>query len=45
VVRVVGMTLGGTAAEPLVHIQDFGMDFGDTTVIKTMRAMWQPFLG
>jgi ABC-2 type transport system ATP-binding protein len=30
------MTLGGAAAEPLVHIQDFRMDFGDTTVIKDL---------
>lgn len=29
------MTLGD-AAEPLVHIQDFRMDFGDTTVIKDL---------
>lgn len=30
------MTLGDAAAEPLVHIQDFRMDFGDTTVIKDL---------
>jgi ABC-2 type transport system ATP-binding protein len=30
------MTLGGAAAEPLVHIKDFRMDFGDTTVIKDL---------
>ena len=29
------MTLGD-AAEPLVHIQDFRMDFGDTTVIRDL---------
>jgi ABC-2 type transport system ATP-binding protein len=29
------MTLGD-AAEPLVHIQNFRMDFGDTTVIKDL---------
>ena len=29
------MTLGD-AAEPLVHIQDFRMDFGDTTVIREL---------
>src|SRR6478609_55722 len=29
------MTLGD-AAEPLVHIKDFRMDFGDTTVIKDL---------
>ncbi|MFC8523411.1 ABC transporter ATP-binding protein [Pseudarthrobacter sp. NPDC057230] len=29
------MTLGD-AAEPLVHIQDFRMDFGDTTVIRNL---------
>ncbi|GKV72985.1 ABC transporter ATP-binding protein [Pseudarthrobacter sp. NCCP-2145] len=30
------MTLGDAAAEPLVHIQNFRMDFGDTTVIKDL---------
>ena len=30
------MTLGGAAAEPLVHIKDFRMDFGDKTVIKDL---------
>ncbi|MCB5280777.1 MULTISPECIES: ATP-binding cassette domain-containing protein [unclassified Arthrobacter] len=30
------MTLGDTATEPLVHIKDFRMDFGDTTVIKDL---------
>lgn len=30
------MTLGDAAAEPLVHIQNFRMDFGDTTVIKEL---------
>ena len=30
------MTLGDAAAEPLVHIKDFRMDFGDTTVIKDL---------
>jgi ABC-2 type transport system ATP-binding protein len=30
------MTLGDAAAEPLVHIEDFRMDFGDTTVIKDL---------
>src|SRR4051812_5378723 len=30
------MTLDGEAGEPLVHIQDFRMDFGDTTVIKDL---------
>ena len=29
------MTLGD-AAEPLVHIKDFRMDFGDTTVIRDL---------
>src|SRR3712207_8153513 len=29
------MTLGD-AAEPLVHIKDFRMNFGDTTVIKDL---------
>lgn len=29
------MTLGD-AAEPLVHIQDFRMDFGDTPVIRDL---------
>ncbi|MET4097071.1 ATPase subunit of ABC transporter with duplicated ATPase domains [Arthrobacter sp. UYCu712] len=28
------MTLGDAAVKPLVHIQDFRMDFGDTTVTK-----------
>jgi len=30
------MTAGGAAAEPLVHIEDFRMDFGDTTVIRNL---------
>src|SRR5450830_1300043 len=30
------MTLGDAASEPLVHIQDFRMDFGDKTVIKDL---------
>lgn len=30
------MTLGGAADKPLVHIKDFRMDFGDTTVIKDL---------
>jgi ABC-2 type transport system ATP-binding protein len=30
------MTLGDAALEPLVHIQNFRMDFGDTTVIKDL---------
>lgn len=30
------MNLGDPAAEPLVHIKDFRMDFGDTTVIKDL---------
>ena len=30
------MTLGDAASEPLVHIQNFRMDFGDTTVIKDL---------
>ncbi|WP_320536377.1 ATP-binding cassette domain-containing protein [Pseudarthrobacter sp. IC2-21] len=30
------MTLDGAAGEPLVHIQDFRMDFGDTTVIRDL---------
>lgn len=30
------MTAGGAAAEPLVHIKDFRMDFGDTQVIKDL---------
>ncbi|MGO4806793.1 ABC transporter ATP-binding protein [Arthrobacter sp. 2MCAF15] len=30
------MTLGDTATEPLVHIKDFRMDFGDATVIKDL---------
>ncbi|MCU1532912.1 MAG: transporter ATP-binding protein [Arthrobacter sp.] len=30
------MTLGDAAGEPLVHIQDFRMDFGDKTVIKDL---------
>lgn len=30
------MVLGGAAAEPLVHIKDFRMDFGDKTVIKDL---------
>ncbi len=30
------MTLGDAATEPLVHIKDFRMDFGDTTVIKDL---------
>lgn len=30
------MTLGDAAAEPLVHIKDFRMDFGDTTVIRDL---------
>jgi ABC-2 type transport system ATP-binding protein len=30
------MTLGDAAAEPLVHIKDFRMDFGDTTVVKNL---------
>ena len=30
------MTLGDAAAEPLVHIKDLRMDFGDTTVIKDL---------
>jgi ABC-2 type transport system ATP-binding protein len=30
------MTQGDAAAEPLVHIQDFRMDFGETTVIEDL---------
>jgi ABC-2 type transport system ATP-binding protein len=30
------MTLGDAATEPLVHIKDFRMDFGDTTVINDL---------
>src|SRR6478672_1170952 len=30
------MTMGETAQEPLVHIQNFRMDFGDKTVIKDL---------
>lgn len=30
------MTRGDAAAEPLVHIKDFRMDFGDATVIKDL---------
>lgn len=30
------MTLGDTEPEPLVHIQDFRMDFRDTMVIKDL---------
>ncbi|MET1086946.1 MAG: ABC transporter ATP-binding protein [Arthrobacter sp.] len=30
------MTLGDAAVGPLVHIEDFRMDFGDTTVIKDL---------
>lgn len=30
------MTLGDAASEPLVHIKDFRMDFGDTTGIKDL---------
>ena len=30
------MTLGGAAPEPLVHIQDFRMDFGEKTVIRDL---------
>lgn len=30
------MTQGNSATEPLVHIQDFRMDFGDKTVIKDL---------
>src|SRR6478752_1123030 len=30
------MTAGGAAVEPLVHIEDFRMDFGDTTVIRNL---------
>ena len=30
------MTAGGAAIEPLVHIKDFRMDFGETTVIKDL---------
>ncbi|MCP1413950.1 ABC transporter ATP-binding protein [Paenarthrobacter sp. A20] len=30
------MTAGGAAIEPLVHIKDFRMDFGATTVIKDL---------
>lgn len=30
------MTAGGSAKEPLVHIENFRMDFGDTTVIKDL---------
>lgn len=30
------MTLDGAAGEPLVHIQDFRMDFGETTVIRDL---------
>jgi ABC-2 type transport system ATP-binding protein len=30
------MKLGDAAAEPLVHIQDFRMDFGDKTVIEDL---------
>jgi hypothetical protein len=32
------MTLGD-AAEPLVHIKDFRMGFGDTTVIKDLGSI------
>ncbi|GAA3699373.1 hypothetical protein GCM10023081_40300 [Arthrobacter ginkgonis] len=28
------MTLGDAAVEPLAHIKDFRMSFGETTVIK-----------
>ncbi len=30
------MTLGDAASEPLVHIKDFRMDFGDKTVIRDL---------
>src|SRR4051794_39138109 len=30
------MTLGNAASEPLVHIKDFRVDFGDKTVIKDL---------
>ncbi|MDR6987436.1 ABC-2 type transport system ATP-binding protein [Paenarthrobacter nitroguajacolicus] len=30
------MTAGGAAIEPLVHIKDFRMDFGESTVIKDL---------
>ncbi|WP_442545204.1 ABC transporter ATP-binding protein [Arthrobacter sp. KN11-1C] len=30
------MTAGGAAVEPLVHIKDFRMDFGETRVIKDL---------
>ncbi|MFF2347129.1 ABC transporter ATP-binding protein [Pseudarthrobacter sp. NPDC058119] len=30
------MTAGGAAVEPLVHIEAFRMDFGDTTVIRDL---------
>ncbi|WP_045732289.1 ABC transporter ATP-binding protein [Pseudarthrobacter chlorophenolicus] len=30
------MTAGGAATEPLVHIKDFRMDFGDATVIRDL---------
>jgi ABC-2 type transport system ATP-binding protein len=30
------MTLGDAVQEPLVHIKDFRMDFGDTTVIRDL---------
>ncbi|MDP9905593.1 hypothetical protein J2S90_002564 [Arthrobacter bambusae] len=33
------MTAGGAAVEPLVHIKDFRMDFGDTKVIKDLSLM------
>ncbi|WP_262982124.1 hypothetical protein [Arthrobacter sp. AFG7.2] len=32
------MSLGGAAAEPLVHVKDFHMDFGDTTAIEDLSV-------
>src|SRR4051795_8687246 len=36
------MTLGDAAAEPLVHIKDFRMDFGDTAVIRDLSFDVRP---
>ncbi|BAS12082.1 hypothetical protein AHiyo8_03850 [Arthrobacter sp. Hiyo8] len=33
------MTAGGAAVEPLVHIKDFRMDFGNTQVVKDLSSM------
>jgi ABC-2 type transport system ATP-binding protein len=32
------MRLGDAAAEPLVHVKDFRIDFGDTTAVEDLSV-------